>query len=151
MGINYTAPPTVARFHQSDAFVRIVMGPVGSGKTTGVIFELLRRSIEQAPGPDGFRRTRWVITRTTLSQMRMTILLDLLTWFRAFADYKVSEQLITLKFNDVVAEIYLIPLEEEEDQKRLLSMQLTGAVLNETIEISPDLVGAIAGRCGRFP
>ena len=30
-------------------------------------------------------------------------------------------------------------------------MQLTGALLSEAIEISPDLVPAIAGRCGRFP
>lgn len=151
MSLNYTAPPTVARFMQSEAFVRVIIGPVGSGKTTGVLMEILRRSIEQRPGPDGKRRTRWVITRTTLSQMRMTILLDLLTWFRAFADYKVSEQLITIAFNDVVAEVYLIPLEDEEDQKRLLSMQLTGCVINEAIELSPDLISAIAGRCGRYP
>jgi hypothetical protein len=30
-------------------------------------------------------------------------------------------------------------------------MQLTGAMINEAIELSVDLVGAIAGRCGRFP
>jgi hypothetical protein len=59
---------------------------------------------------------------------------------------------VTLRVNDVVCEIYLIPLEEEEeDQKRLLSMQLTGAAINEFIELSPDLVAAIAGRHGRFP
>ena len=81
----------------------------------------------------------------------MTILLDLLTWFRPIAEYKVSEQLVTLRFNDVVAEIYLIPLEEEDDQKRLLSMQLTGAAVNECTEISVDLFGAISGRCGRYP
>ncbi len=151
MSLNYTAPPTVAQFMLSDSFIRFIKGPIGSGKTTGILMEVLRRAIEQKKGPDGYRRTRWVIVRQTLSQMKMTILLDLLSWFRQFADYKVSEQLITLKFNDVIAEIYLIPLEDEEDQKRLLSMQLTGAVINECIEISVDLVSAIAGRCGRFP
>lgn len=151
MSIHYTAPPTVASFMLSPAFVRIIMGPVGSGKTTGVIMELLKRSIEQAPGPDGFRRTRWAAVRTTLSQLRMTILLDMLMWFRQISEYKVSEQLLTLRFNDVIAEVYFIPLEDEEDQKRLLSMQLTGAIMNECTEISIDLVSAIAGRCGRFP
>lgn len=135
----------------SDAFVRIVMGPVGSGKTTGVLMELLRRSIEQRQGPDGLRRTRWAIVRQTLSQLKMTILSDLLTWFRPVATYKVSEQLVTLRFHDVEVEIYLIPLEEEKDQQRLLSMQLTGAVVNECIEISPDFISAIAGRVGRYP
>lgn len=151
MSINYTAPGTIEEFHLSPSFVRILMGPVGSGKTTALIMEILRRAIEQRPGPDGVRRTRWAIARQTLSQMKMTILLDLLSWFRVFASYKVSEQLVTLTFNDVVCEIYLIPLEEEEDQKRLLSMQLTGAAINECIELSVDLVSAVAGRCGRFP
>lgn len=151
MSISYTAPRTVSEFMLSDSFIRIIKGPVGSGKTTGMLMELLRRSIEQAPGPDGFRRTRWVIARQTLSQIKMTILLDILTWFRPIAEYKVSDQLVTLRFNDVVSEIYLIPLEEEDDQKRLLSMQLTGAAVNECTEISVDLFSAIAGRCGRFP
>jgi len=151
MSINYTPPLTIERFHLSDAFVRILMGPVGSAKTTAMIFEVLRRAIEQKPGPDGVRRTRWVVVRQTLSQMKMTILLDMLSWFRRFATYKVSEQLVTLQFNDVICEVYLIPLEDEEDQKRLLSMQLTGCVVNEAIEISVDLISAIAGRCGRYP
>ena len=56
-----------------------------------------------------------------------------------------------IEFGDVYSEWFLIPLEDPEDQKRLLSMQLTGAFLSEAIEMSPDLVPAIAGRCGRFP
>lgn len=151
MQITYNAPPTLAKFHTSAAFFRLIAGPVGSGKTTGLLWEIFIRANQQAPGPDGYRRTRWAIVRTTLSQLKMTILLDLLTWFRPFVTYKVSEQLITLSLNDVRAEIYLIPLEDPEDQKRLLSMQLTGAALNECIEIDPDLISAIAGRCGRYP
>ena len=151
MSILYNAPPTVGRMMQSQAFIRLILGPVGSGKTTGLIFEIIRRGIEQAKGPDGVRRTRWAIVRQTLSQMKMTILLDLLSWFREVTHYKVSEQLVTVAFADVHIDIYLIPLEEEEDQKRLLSMQLTGAAINEFTEISPDLVSAISGRCGRFP
>ena len=151
MSIHFTAPPTVAQFMLSPAFLRIIMGPVGSGKTTGIIMELLRRSMEQARGPDGKRRTRWAVVRTTLSQLKMTILLDMLMWFRPICEYKVSEQLMIIRFNDVVSEIYFIPLEDEEDQKRLLSMQLTGALMNECTETSVDLVSAIAGRCGRYP
>ena len=152
MSINYTAPPTVGRFMLSQAFMRILAGPVGSGKTTGCLLEILKRAIEQKPSIiDGMRRTRWAIVRTTLSQLKMSVLLDILSWYRQIATYRVTDQLITLAFNDVVCEIFLIPLEEEEDQKRLLSMQLTGAWVNEAIEMSVDLVGAIAGRCGRFP
>ncbi len=151
MSISYTAPATVASFMLSEAFVRVIMGPIGSGKTTGCMMEILRRAIMQAKGPDGIRRTRWAVVRTTLSQLKMTVLLDMLSWFRQVATYKVSEQLIVIEFNDVRCEVYLIPLEDEEDQKRLLSMQLTGAWINEAIEMSVDLVSAISGRVGRFP
>jgi hypothetical protein len=151
MSVVYTAPATCARFMQSDAFVRIIMGPVGSGKTTAAVMEILRRAIEQKRGPDGIRRTRWVITRQTLIQMRMTVLPDLLAWFRDFATYKVSDQLVTLMFLDVHCEIYLIPLEEEDDQRRLLSMNLTGVFVNECIEINPNFMSPIAGRVGRYP
>lgn len=149
--IFYDAPPTVSRFMASTAFFRLLAGPVGGGKTTGVLFEMLRRSIEQAPGKDGVRRTRWAIVRSTLAQLKMTILLDIIRWFRPIMMYKVSESLVTLSFNDVVSEWYMLPLEDEDDQKRLLSMQLTGAFISEAIEIDPDLISALAGRCGRFP
>lgn len=151
MSINYSAPATVSKFMTSDAFARFIIGPVGSGKTTAVLMELLRRSAEQAPGPDGIRRTRWAIVRQTLSQLKMTVLLDILTWFRPICEYKVQDQLVIIKFLDIRSEWFLIPLDDEEDQKRLLSMQLTGAMINEAIEIDPNLVDAIAGRCGRFP
>ena len=151
MSINYDAPPTVSQFMLSDAFVRVIVGPVGSGKTTGLIMEILRRALQQAKGPDGVRRTRFAIIRQTLLQLRMTILLDILSWLRPICEYKVSEQLVIISFGDVRSEWFLIPLEEEEDQKRLLSMQLTGAAINEAIEINPSLIDAIAGRCGRFP
>lgn len=32
MEVNYTAPKTVADFMMSDAFIRLIAGPVGSGK-----------------------------------------------------------------------------------------------------------------------
>ena len=151
MSIDYFAPPTIGKFMESESFARFIVGPVGSGKTTGCIFELLKHTAGQAPGPDGIRRTRWAIVRQTLEQLRMTVLLDILSWLRPIAHYRVSDKLVIIEFGDVYSEWFLIPLEDPEDQRRLLSMQLTGAWLSEAIEMSSDLVPAIAGRCGRFP
>src|SRR5512138_2309938 len=80
MSIEYTAPPTVAQFMKSDAFGRIIAGPVGSGKTTGAVLECLRRSIQQAPGQDLLRHTRFAIVRQTLKQLKDTVLKDCQTW-----------------------------------------------------------------------
>lgn len=147
----YTAPPTVAEFMKSESFGRLIVGPVGSGKTTGCILELLRRAIAQARGDDGFRHTRFAIVRQTLSQLKMTILKDVQLWMAGIHEWKVSESTIHVRFHDVISEWILIPLEELDDQKRLLSSQLTGAWISEAIEIDVDLAAPLAGRCGRFP
>ena len=136
---------------QSNAFVRLIAGPVGSGKTTGVIFELLRRSCEQWPSPDGIRYTRWAICRQTLSQLKNTVLKDIAHWMNGIARWKVSDSTIYFEFLDVKSEWLLLPLETPEDQRRLLSMNLTGIWISEGIEISYDLIGPISARCGRFP
>jgi hypothetical protein len=149
--INFTAPPTGARFMQSDAFFRLLAGPVGSGKTICCIMELLRRSIEQEKGEDGLRHTRWAIVRQTLQQLKMTVLKDIEQWLDGVCRYKVSENTIYIEFGDVRSEWLLIPLEDPEDQKRLLSSQLTGAWMSEAIEIDVNLVPALLGRCGRYP
>ena len=149
--ISYDAPPTCAQFMKSDSFGRLIAGPVGSGKTTACLFELLRRSCEQAPAPDGFRYTRWAIVRQTLKQLRDTVLKDITSWLKGVAQFKVSENTIYIQIGDVRSEWLLIPLEDAEDQRRLLSMQLTGAWMSECIEMDIGIVSPLAGRCGRYP
>ena len=60
---SYSGVPTIRAFSQSDAFVRGLMGPFGSGKSSGCVFELIRRAQRQARGPDGIRKTRWAVIR----------------------------------------------------------------------------------------
>lgn len=151
MNINYTAPPTCARMMKSQALIRLIAGPVGSGKTTAVIHEMLRRSLEQHKAPDGYRYTRWAICRQTLSQLKQTVLKDILGWFGPLAEYKVSESTIHIRFGDVRSEWILVPMEDPEDQRRLLSSQLTGAWISEGIEVDANIVAPILGRCARYP
>lgn len=149
--IIFTPPQTVADFMVSNAFFRLIAGPVGSAKTTGCIFELYRRAAEQVPGPDGFRRTRFAIVRQTLQQLKQTVLKDILLWLPGIASWRVSESTIYISAGDIRSEWIFVPLENIEDQRRLLSSQLTGVWLSECIEIDYELVAPISGRCGRFP
>ena len=147
----YDAAPTLARFMKSEAFGRIVAGPIGSGKTTAAIMELLRRSIAQSKAQDGRRYTRFAIVRQTLKQLKDTVLKDCETQLQGLGEWKVSENTFHLKFDSIVSEWMFIPLENAEDQARLLSMQLTGAWLSECIEMNLDVVGPVSGRLGRYP
>lgn len=148
----YDAPPTVARMCKNRAtFGRLIAGPVGSGKTVGCIFELLMLAAAQPPGKDGLRHTRFAIVRQTYEQLRMTILKDVLQWLKGIAEWKVSEKTVYITWGDIRSEFIFIPLEDPEDQQRLLSSQLTGAWMSEAIEMDVNLVGPLAGRCGRYP
>lgn len=149
--INYTAPPTCATFMKSESFGRLIAGPVGSGKTTACLFELFRRALEQQPAPDGYRYTRFAIVRQTLKQLKDTVLKDITGWLTGVAQYKVSDNTIYVTVGDVKSEWILIPLDNPEDQARLLSMQLTGAWMSESIEMDVALISPLAGRCGRYP
>lgn len=151
INIAFDAPPTVASFMKSDALFRLIAGPVGSGKTTGCIFEVLRRCIAQEPAPDGLRYTRWAIVRQTLKQLQDTVLKDIQQWLTGLVHFKVSDRTVYVSFGDVRSEWMLIPLEDPEDQRRLLSMQLTGAWMSEAIEMDPGVVAPLLGRCGRYP
>jgi hypothetical protein len=136
---------------KSAAFGRLVAGPVGSGKTTACVIELLRRSIAQKPGQDGRRHTRHAIVRQTLKQLKDTVLKDCQTWLRGLGEWKVSEGTYHVEFDDVRSEWVFIPLENAEDQARLLSMQLTGAWMSEAIEMDVDVIAPLSGRIGRYP
>jgi hypothetical protein len=151
VSINYNPPPTIKEFMRSDAFGRLIAGPVGSGKTTGCVIELLRRAIEQAPGADGLRHTRFAIVRQTLKQLKDTVLKDCRQWLGGLGEYRVSENVFYLNFHDIRSEWLFIPMENAEDQARLLSSQLTGCWISEAIESHIDILGPISGRCGRYP
>lgn len=149
--IHFKAPVTIANFMASAAFGRLIAGPVGSGKTTGCIFELFRRAIEQEKADDGYRYTRFAIVRQTLKQLKDTVLKDIEDKLHAVSRYKVMDNVVYVEFADVRSEWLLLPLETAEDQRRLLSMQLTGAWMSEAIEMDVNLVAGISGRCGRYP
>lgn len=149
--INYSAPPTCASFMKSNSFGRLIAGPVGSGKTTACLFELFRRACEQEPAPDGYRYTRFAIVRQTLKQLKDTVLKDITSWLDGVAEYRVSENTVHVRIGDVRSEWMLIPLDTPEDQRRLLSMQLTMAWMSEAIEMDVGIISPLAGRIGRYP
>lgn len=155
-GITYVSPPTVGRFlRDNTSLVRCLVGPVGSGKSMGVIMELFRRSCQQTPF-NGVRRTRWALVRNTLQQLKATVLNDVLLYLGPLVRHHVSDSKIVLGFllpdgTKVESEWLLVPLDRPEDQQRLLSLQLTGAWVNEAREVPIDILMALIGRCGRYP
>jgi hypothetical protein len=138
-------------FMKSESRVRFLVGAVGSSKTTTCLYEILRRAAEQKPAEDGIRYTRFAIIRNTLAAIKSTVLKDIQQIFGPIIDYRVSESTVYIRQGDIHCEILLIPLDTPDDQKRLLSSQLTGAYFNEFVEVDPVFISGALGRCGRYP
>lgn len=152
IAIKYNAPKTVAKFMDSDAFVRIIIGPVGSGKSSGCIVELLRRAREQAPGVDGIRRTRFAVIRNTYRELQDTTRRTFEQWIpEQLGEWSEQDFTFNMKFNDVESEIMFRALDRPGDVKKLLSLELTGAYINEVREIPKAVFDVLQTRIGRFP
>lgn len=157
--MNVDVPPTLSDFMRSNEPARLIVGPFGSGKSSVSIAELLRRSQEQKPGPDGKRRTRWAVIRNTYPQLRDTTKKTFDEWIWRWTDghperigtWRQQDFCFRMKFNDVESEILFRSLDTPDDVAKTLSLELTGAYINEWREVAKEIYEALTGRIGRFP
>lgn len=155
--VAYRAPLTVARFMRSDAFVRCIVGPVGSGKSSGCVVEILRRAAQQAPSDDKVRRTRFAVIRNTYRELKDTTRKTFEQWVPA-ALGKWHEQDFTFTIEQPLSdgtrlhcEVLFRALDRPEDVKKLLSLELTGAYVNEARQVPKAIVDMLCVRVGRYP
>jgi hypothetical protein len=155
--IIYEPPDTINEFIKDylpgELFYDWIVGPVGSGKTTGIFMKLVRMSKLQAPGPDGVRRTRAVIVRNTLPQLRDTTLSSWNYWFKPgqAGEWRATEWKFILRYDDVECEVLFRPLDTPDDVARVLSLEITFAIVDEFVEIPRQIIDALSARCGRYP
>lgn len=152
--INYRPAGPVAReFHRSDSFVRGLMGPIGSGKSSACVMEILRRAQQQKPSPDGVRRSRWAIIRNTFPELKTTTLKTWGDWCpQEFGKLTMSSPVTHhIQTPDLDIEVLFLALDRDEDARKLLSLELTGAWVNEAREIPKSIIDALTGRVGRYP
>ena len=99
----FMVSPTIRSFMLDDSFVRGLMGPIGSGKSSGCVTELMRRAGMQAKGTDGKRRSRWAIVRNCYDA-ETEILTERRGWVR-FPDLLEDDAVATLKDGRLTFEV----------------------------------------------
>ena len=150
--IQYTAPPTIARFMECCAPVRALIGPFGSGKSSGCVMELFRRCVGQHPGTDMRRRTRWAIIRNTYPELRDTTRKTFENWIpRELGSWRKSDFEFHMSFRDVRADFLFRALDRPDHIQKLMSLELTGAWINEARETPRSVFEVLEGRVGRYP
>ena len=156
-----TDSPVLGGFLASDDFIRLVVGPVGSGKSSACIMELLFRSMmvplgKEEAGANGrlrrLRRSRFCVIRNTYPELRDTTIKTFESWVPpALREKRAQENAYVIRFNDVECEVLFRALDQPDDVKKLLSLELTGAYVNEAKEVPKSIIDVLATRVGRYP
>lgn len=155
-GIHYYPPGPVARaFLASDAFVAGIRGPIGSGKSTAAVMKLIRNAQKQKPLRDGWRRRRTAIIRNTYPELKTTTIKTWHQWINQSVGHWRDSGPPTHHIVDQQAkldwEIMFIALDRPDDVRKLLSLELSDAWINEAKEVPKAILDGLTGRVGRFP
>ena len=159
---DYEPNPTCERFHRNDAFVRGLMGPVGSGKSVACCVEAMLRAQRQQKTSlfrsKNRRMTRGVVIRNTYRELEDT---TLATWFSVYPKptgvanepftFKRQSMTYTMEFPDMHMEVLFRALDRPDDVSKLLSLELTWAWVNEAREVPFDVIRMLQARVGRYP
>jgi hypothetical protein len=158
-GFDYTPDgPVLREFFHADAFARFLIGPFGSGKSVACCVEVFRRAVQQKPGPDKVRRTRWLVVRSTYPQLKTTTIPTWKQWFTpefgAFSWGPPPTHRMILPVSDgtvVDLEVVFIALDGPDAEASLKGFEGTGIWFNEVREIPKAVVDFGRGRVGRYP
>ncbi len=155
----YIPSVTGKLFHDHSAFVNLIIGPYGSGKSTTCIQHIVRSACAMPRWFNGRRRARWAVVRNTSGELVSTTLQTWLTWFGDLGDIRKRQKpLLTYEhvFNDgdgiVELDLIFIALDRPDDVRKIKSLELTGVYLNELSELPQNVLSHFKGRVnGRYP
>jgi hypothetical protein len=153
--LEWEAPgPVASAFMKSTDFVRGIRGPLGSGKSVSCCIEIFRRAMQQAPNKDGIRRTKFAVVRNTEPELRTTTIATWLEWFpeQKWGRFNWSRPLTHhIRRADLDMEVIFLALDSPEDVKKLFSLEVTGAWVNEARFVEKLVVDTLTERVNRFP
>lgn len=158
--IDLRQSPTLIRAMLDRSYFVGVEGPPGSGKTIWSIAKLLSYAFAQEPDALGIRRTRWAVIRNTYPDLKSTTIQSWQAIMRPeFTAPVVYSSPIQWHFKrpavgdapGVDCLVYFLALDNASDVRKLKSLELTGAWVNEATEIVPEILEVLTTRCGRYP
>ena len=161
LNLDFSKSPVIYNFIQSNAFVQGIMGPVGSGKSYGCCGKIFIKAVQQKPSPiDNIRYSRWAIVRNSYPMLKTT---TIKTWLDLFPESTFGPMLWTPPITHHIRlpargeaagidlEVIFLALDQPKDVRKLLSLELTGAWVNEARELPKAVIDGLTHRVGRYP
>lgn len=154
--IHYKPPGPVGKaFILSDAFVAGIRGPVGSGKSVCCVMKLVRNLQKQKRQRDGWIRRRTAIIRNTYAELRTTTIKTWHQWipqsYGTYRDTSPPTHHIVDAAQKIDWEVIFIALDRPDDVRKLLSLELSDAWINEAREVPKAVLDGLTGRVSRYP
>ncbi len=155
---DYKSISTIRDFALSDARIRCISGPIASGKTSGCIMEIIRKSCQQAPDAKGIKKSRWLVVGSSRSVLLDTTIRSFFDWipYRHFGEWKRSDLIYTVtKIPDVDIEILFRHPENRDNINNIEMLEITGAWINGGNNFEENVLSKIIQqldcRIGRYP
>lgn len=133
------------------------MGPIGSGKSSMCIMELLRRAMQQEPDRNNRRRTRGLVVRNTFGELKSTTIKSCQMWWEGLGRFIYDSPIRfecerTLPDGTILDfQVVFIPLDRPDQVGKLRSLEVTFAWINEAVLVPSAALQVINGRIGRYP
>lgn len=129
-----------------------------SAKTSGIIWQLIIKALEQHPAADGVRYSKALVARNTASMLKSTTIPSFKTMAGNLMTFRTGSfpmmGYLRCDLNDgtkVHLDVEFLSFDTEESQTKLLGCEPTFAFVDEVSEVPESLVLAINRRLGRFP
>lgn len=157
MQIDYHISGTFGQVHRDTNPYIFVMGPVGSGKTSGCIWHCFMNACKQKPDMHGVRHSRFAVIRATYPALKSTTLKSWISWFKdkikVTYDIPIRAE-IKYSLGDGTSlnmEVLFIAVDSEQHVEKLRSLEITAAHINEAQEIDEAVFQMIKTRIRRYP
>lgn len=160
--VTYKPIPTVMRFHQSAAEIRILCGPVATGKTAGLINDMKYISAQQEPyftatHKKGKRHTKFCFVRDTQAELKGAVIDHLSKWIdESILHIRSQPDRAWFQYRDhtgclVRCDIDFVGMDTEASVRRLKSRNYTVVYLNEGQYSEAYIRDVCFERSKRFP
>lgn len=141
-------------FMASRSPVKIIQGPIGSGKSLACAMSIWMKAMEQVKQADGKRRCRAHVFRNTYGKLEDTTLKTWLAWFPEdqFGRFYSSKPMLhEIRVGDIELDVHFVALEDETDADYFKSLETTICWFNELQFMERSLFDEATSRVGRYP
>lgn len=157
MYLPYKMSETFYRIHQDKTRHIFIMGPYGSGKSSGCIWHAVLNAMRQPAQRDGVRRSKHLVVRSTYPELYTTTMRSWKEWFKEniTLSYGAPGKGM-LKFDlpdgtKLEMELIFLAMDDEDSSRKVRSLDVTSAHINEADQISRKAYDEVRGRINRYP